>query len=109
MPDNLLLKLEPFKEAVKKVLGASYVRMVVYGSYARGDYRSDSDLDILALADVEPEKLSPYSNAIYDLAYDYGEELGIEINPVIQSNSVYEYWRRVYPFFMNIEREGVAV
>ena len=31
MPDNLLLKLEPFKEAVKKVLGASYVRMVVYG------------------------------------------------------------------------------
>ena len=109
MPDGLLSKLGPFKEAVKNVIGTAYVCMIVFGSYDRGDYHNDSDLDILVLVDVEPEKLSSYSNAVYDLAYDYGEELGIEINPVIQSNSVYEYWRRVYPFFMNIEREGVAV
>ena len=85
------------------------MRMVVYGSYARGDYRSDSDMDILVLANVEPEEISKYSGKIYDLAYDLGEEYGIEINPVIQSVSVYDYWKSVYPFFMNVDREGVAV
>ena len=56
-----------------------------------------------------PEKLSLYSNAIYDLAHDYEEELGIEINPMNQFNSVYKYWRWGYPFFFFIDREGIII
>lgn len=109
MPDRFQILLENYKSAVREILGSSYVNMVIYGSYARGDYHKDSDLDILILADVKPEEISKYSGKIYDLSYDLGEEYGMEINPVIQSKSVYEYWKQVYPFFMNIDREGVAV
>ena len=45
-----------------------------------------------------PEKLPPYSNVIYDLAHDYEKELGIEINPMNQFDSVYQYWKWVYTF-----------
>lgn len=109
MPDRFQILLEDYKRAVKDILGNSYVKMVIYGSYARGDYQKDSDLDILILADVKPEEISKYSGKIYDLSYDLGEEYDVEINPVIQSRFVYEYWKQVYPFFMNIDREGVAV
>ena len=65
MPDRFHILLEKYKAEVKEILGNAYVRMVVYGSHARGDYRSDSDLDILVLADVKPEELSRYSGKIY--------------------------------------------
>lgn len=109
MPDRFQILLENYKNLVREILGSSYASMVIYGSYARGDYDQDSDLDILILADVKPEEIGRYSGKIYDLSYDLGEEYGVEINPVIQSKSVYEYWKQVYPFFMNIDREGVAV
>lgn len=109
MPDNFQIMLDVYKSAVKEVLGNAYVQMVVYGSYARGDYRKDSDLDVFILADMRPEELSRYSGKIYDLAYDIGEEFQVEINPVIQSKEVYEHWKQTYPFFINISKEGVAV
>ncbi len=109
MPDKFQILLENYKSAVKEVLGSLYVDIIIYGSYARGDYRKDSDLDVLILADVKPEEISRYSGRIYELSYDLGEEYGVEINPVIQSKAIYEYWKHIYPFFMNIDREGVAV
>ncbi|RKJ37209.1 nucleotidyltransferase domain-containing protein, partial [bacterium 1XD42-8] len=41
--------------------------------------------------------------------YNFEMQYGIEINPCIQSIQIYEKWKHVYPFFMNIEKDGVAV
>lgn len=109
MPDGLEQLLGKYKESARRVLGDAYAGMILYGSYARGDYREDSDIDILILINGEPEDISFYADKLYDLAYDLEEECGVEINPVVQSRFVYEYWKRVSPFFMNIDREGVAV
>lgn len=101
--------LEEYRKAIAEVFGNHEVRIILYGSYARGDFHVDSDVDIMVLADMTPEDISYYTNKLYDVTYDFEMKYGVEINPVVQSKTTYERWKNAYPFFMNIEKEGVVV
>ncbi len=107
--EDLSCLLERYKEAVSQILGERLKRIILYGSYARGDFKQDSDMDIMILADIQPEEISNLADRIYDITYDFEGKYEMEINPSIQSIQVYEQWKGVYPFFMNIEKDGVAV
>ncbi|MCI8930871.1 MAG: nucleotidyltransferase domain-containing protein [Lachnospiraceae bacterium] len=107
--EDLSCLLERYKEAVSQILGERLKRIILYGSYARGDFKQDSDMDIMILADIQPEEISNLADRIYDITYDFEVKYEMEINPSIQSIQVYEQWKGVYPFFMNIEKDGVAV
>ena len=107
--EDLSCLLERYKEAVSQILGERLKRIILYGSYARGDFKQDSDMDIMILADIQPEEISNLADRIYDITYDFEMQYGVEINPSIQCMRTYEQWKNVYPFFMNIEKEGVAV
>lgn len=109
MPDNLSVLLEGYREAIVKILGDQLNRIILYGSYARGDFKQGSDLDIMILADVRPEDIGSYADKVYDITYDFEMQYGMEINPSVQSMQIYEQWKKVSPFFMNIEKDGVAV
>ena len=107
--EDLSCLLERYKEAVSQILGERLKRIILYGSYARGDFKQDSDMDIMILADIQPEEISNLADRIYDITEDFEVKYEMEINPSIQSIQVYEQWKGVYPFFMNIEKDGVAV
>lgn len=109
MSDSLSVLLEEYREGIAQILGKRLIRMVLYGSYARGDFKQDSDIDIMILADMLPEEISSYADKVYDITYDFETKYGIEINPSVQSMQTYAQWKNVYPFFINIEKEGVAV
>ena len=66
-------------------------------------------MDIMILADIQPEEVSNYADRIYDVTYDFEMQYGMEINPSVQCVQIYERWKKIYPFFMNIEKEGIAV
>lgn len=109
MADNLSALLVEYRKAVEQILEEHFNRMILYGSYARGDFKHDSDMDIMILAEIQPEEISGYADKVYDITYDFEIRYGIEINPSIQSIQIYDQWKKVYPFFMNIEKDGVAV
>lgn len=109
MPDSLLIILKNYHDDVKKIFGSALYKVILYGSYARGDFKQDSDIDIMILADVHPEEVSKYADKVYDITYDYEMQYDMEINPVVQSIQTYEKWKKTYPFFMSIEKEGIAV
>ena len=109
MSDKLSLLLKAYREAIIKLFGKRVAKIILYGSYARGDFEQDSDMDIMILADIRPEEISCYADKVYDITYDFEMQYGVEINPSIQCMRTYEQWKNVYPFFMNIEKEGVAV
>ena len=49
-----------FSRQIKTVLGTSLTKVILYGSYARGEQRDNSDVDIMiltTLADNEIEKI----------------------------------------------------
>ena len=52
MPDSINIVLQRYVEEIKKIYGVHVKQVILYGSYARGDYNKDSDIDIMILLDV---------------------------------------------------------
>lgn len=109
MEEQMQIVFSEYKSAISEILGTSLVDVILYGSRARKDARPDSDYDIMILADITPEEVSKYADQIYDMTYDFEMKYGMEINPNVQSLAVFKQWRKVYPFFINIDKEGIIV
>ena len=51
-------------------MGDSLKQMILYGSYARGDYRDNSDMDIMVLTELTDDRIIQIEDEIFDAAYD---------------------------------------
>ncbi len=94
-----------FAQAARKILKHNLSKLIVYGSYARGDYRENSDIDVMILTPLSNEEIEHVENEIFDLAYDLELESGVIINPVLENEAHYKYWLGALPFYDNVEKE----
>ena len=53
MPKIMQDLIKQYVEEVKKIYGSHVRQIILYGSYARGDFRPDSDVDIKPIAKSE--------------------------------------------------------
>lgn len=51
MPQKLENLLKVYREELEKVTDRKIQKVILYGSYARGDFRPDSDVDVMILAE----------------------------------------------------------
>ena len=109
MPENIRVIVHQFSEDVKRILGKKLTKIIVYGSYARGDYRENSDVDIMILTKLSEEEIRVIKNDIYDLAFEVEMSTGIELSPIIKNEEQYEYWVDTLPFYRNVRDEGIVV
>ena len=54
--------------ACDPILGHSIHDAILYGSYARGDFTAESDIDILLTADLTPEQIASQRRAVAGVA-----------------------------------------
>ncbi len=89
------------------ILGDKLYAVKLYGSYARGDYDEDSDIDVMVIADISPDVRSEIRKKLFDLTYDLNLQYNVLLSVYIQDKDTYETYKGSYPFFINIEQEGV--
>jgi len=80
----------------------------LFGSRARGDYRDDSDWDILILIDSN-KVTNEIEDKFRDDLYDIELETGQIISTFIYSK---DYWKNtlIYsPLYKNVNREGILL
>lgn len=106
--DKQKIMLE-FSRGVKKILGNKLKKVILYGSYARGDYNENSDVDIMILTTLTNEEIEKAEMKIFDLAFDFQMDYGIDISVVVKNEDDFNYWLGALPFYNNIEREGVVL
>lgn len=104
--DNII---KQFVENVSELLGDRLKKVILFGSYARGDYDINSDIDIMILTDLDDEELAKYRIKIRDLAYDLEFENDMIISPVIRNIEKYNNRINIIPFYMNVQKEGVII
>lgn len=99
LPDAFLPTLRARLEAL---YGARLVRVVLFGSYARGDATPDSDVDVLV---VLRGVADPYAEAwtVADLDLDLLDAFGLPVSFVVLGDAdAASDW----PLLANIRREG---
>ena len=84
-------------------------QIILYGSYARGDFRPDSDIDIMILVDMSDIELKSYSEKLSYMTYDFNLDHDIDIKPIAKSEEIFNKWVVNYPFYSNIHKEGVIL
>ena len=81
------------------------IRVVLFGSQARGEATEESDLDVLVvLPDLEKGTL----DTVLEIAWQVGFEAGKVIS-VIPATREEMKLLSASPFFQTVEREGIAV
>lgn len=109
MPNSINNILEEFTNKVKILLGDRVNKIILYGSYARGDYKKNSDIDVMILTDLDFQEIEEYRDKISDIAYDIELEKGIIISPIIKNTDNYNARINIVPFYMNVQKEGVII
>ena len=94
---------------LKRLWKVIYRKILVYGSYARGDYKENSDIDVMILTTLSKQEIEEIQEKIFDLAFNLEPESGIVINPVIENRDHFEYWLGAVPFYNNVQKEGVVI
>ncbi len=60
-----------FSQQVKVILGNKLSKVIMYGSYARGDNNENSDLGIMVLTTLTEDEIERIEATIFDLAFDF--------------------------------------
>lgn len=97
-----------YAEAVK-VFGTLLDGVILYGSYARGDYTEDSDIDIMVRVNLPKSQLVSYRRHFSHLGSDLGLEHDVLVSIHLQDNETFQQYRRHLPFYQNVDREGVLI
>lgn len=111
IPNNINQIIKNFIMGVNEILGDRVKKIILYGSYARGDFNKSSDIDIMILTDLEDEEIVQYRSKILDYAYEIENEhdFKVELSPLIKNIEKYNKRIDVVPFYMNVQKEGVIL
>lgn len=94
---------------MKNLFGGSLRQVILYGSYARGDYREDSDVDVMILVDLTDMEIKEYQRKLSDLTFDFNMDNDLDIKPIVKNEGHFLKWIQNYPFYSNVKREGVVL
>lgn len=98
-----------FRNKTKSIMGDSLKQMILYGSYARGDYGDNSDMDIMVLTELTDDRIIQIEDEIFDAAYDIELEYGVPISVNIKNEKHFKNWVNSLPYYSNIQKEGIII
>jgi predicted nucleotidyltransferase len=99
--------LKELKYTVEGLLGDRLVKMVLYGSQAKGDFDKESDIDIaIIIRDLSRELKHHILDNVAELEMRYLTPLSVHI---FSENEFEHLKRRERRIALDIEREGVPL
>lgn len=109
MPITIKKIVYEYAKDIQQLLGKDLSKIVMYGSYARGDFTENSDVDLMILVETPEEELRILAERVSDRAFDYLMKYGITISPVIKNEEHFNYWADNLPYYRNVRDEGVII
>ena len=76
-----------------------------------GDFKKNSDIDIMILTDLTDDEIVQYRSKIVDLSYDleWDNKFDVHLSPLVKNIDRFNYWIEALPFYINVQKEGVVL
>lgn len=97
------------KTHIPLIMSEDMVRMVMYGSCARGDYNKNSDVDIAIFTKCNRIEAKKYDDSLMDVVTDVAMDIGTNVQYVCIPVTEFDSKKSWYGYFKNIEADGVTL
>ena len=97
------------EKAAKELLGDKLTKVILYGSYARGDFHDESDIDFALMSNVTENDIPAYNNQIGEVTSKLSRKYRALVSIMIISNESYNKYKSVIPFYENMVKEGQII
>jgi predicted nucleotidyltransferase len=110
VPDlNRRVALNEFVKRLRLALSGNVVDVRLFGSEARGEATSESDIDVLVVVEPESERAA-LEDRVIDIAFDVNLEFGVYVSPRVITPGILNHpvWRET-PFIKNVAGESIPL
>lgn len=102
-----ILILSEAYESAEKLFAKNAVQAYLYGSYARGDYHEESDIDILLTVNMAADSLAKTRRAIANIASDLSLKHDITVSIAVKTHEQFAKYSNILPYYQNVVKEGI--
>ena len=99
--------LEKVYSACNPIFNYTIKDAFLYGSYARGDYTDESDVDILLIIDLDLENFPKYRNAVASVTSKLSLEYDVTVSVTVHPLAQFVRYCNVLPYYMNVIKDGI--
>jgi len=109
MENRIKSVTEEVSKELQRTFGDKVDRIILYGSYARGDFTMDSDVDIIVLLNCGQDEIKEKRKLISRIASRAGLKNDIMVSILARDSRDFRENMKSRPFYQNVEREGVEI
>lgn len=106
---KLELICQKVADCYRRVFGDKLRDVYLYGSYARGDYDAESDIDFAAIVDEERLPMQRKMEQVVYEAEGFDPDYEALISPKAIPLGEFEEYKHILPYYRNIVKEGQRI
>ena len=112
MSSDIRKALNEFVQGLNDILGKSLVKVILYGSYARGEQNQNgeqSDVDVMILVNEPVENIKELQKKVLDYSFDLNLKYNILLSPMVENVDVFDHRKGFMVFYQNVQKDGVLI
>lgn len=107
IPIHIREQMIELKSELKLLFGEKIQTIILYGSYATGNYKIDSDIDVLIL--IADKNTNNYYDQILSITTKYLLRHDLLISFIVRDINFYNEWKESIDLFKSVEAEGIEI
>ncbi len=101
--------LNEFTARIKSLFGNRLEKVILFGSYARGDYEKESDVDVMLLVRNSDAEINKMDRIVINATGDIDLAHSLLLSPIIVNYDRFYRYVNDLPFYRSVMREGVVL